>query len=176
MYYTGIGSRRTPKEILVAFCYLGRELALRNYTLRSGGAEGADSCFEKGCDLVIGEKEIYLPWKGFNNNPSELFIYSNLKEAMQLAEKHHPYFNRLRPAARKLIARDGYQVLGKDLKTPSDFVICWTPGGSGEGGTGQAIRIARAYGIKVCDFGKYPIEQAMKIADGILTYVDKNQI
>lgn len=49
--------------------------------------------------------------------------------------------------------RNTYQVLGPDLKTHSEFVLCWTPSGRGEGGTGQAIRIARAYHIPVYDLG-----------------------
>ncbi|NMA16004.1 MAG: hypothetical protein GX935_02005, partial [Erysipelotrichia bacterium] len=40
------------------------------------------------------------------------------------------------------------------------FIICWTKNGSGSGGTGQAIRIAKAYDIPIFDAGKYKdIEQ-----------------
>jgi len=44
-------------------------------------------------------------------------------------------------------------LLGKDLTVPVGAVICWTPGGSGEGGTGQAIRVAQAHEIPVLDMG-----------------------
>jgi len=37
-------------------------LELLGYTLRSGGANGADTAFEEGCC----RKELYLPWPGFN--------------------------------------------------------------------------------------------------------------
>lgn len=53
----------------------------------------------------------------------------------------------------KLQARNSYQILGLDLNTPSNFVICWTKNGKGSGGTGQAIRIARAYNIPIFDAG-----------------------
>ena len=33
----------------------------------------------------------------------------------------------------------------------SKFVICWTKNGKGTGGTGQAIRIAKGFGIPVFD-------------------------
>ena len=51
------------------------------------------------------------------------------------------------------MARNSYQVLGRNLDDPVEFVICWTPGGSGSGGTGQAIRIAKDYQIPVFDLG-----------------------
>ena len=74
IYYAGIGSRSTHQEVLKAFEYRGEELAMRGYMLRSGGANGVDSAFEKGCVKVNGEKEIYLPWKEFNNNNSPLYF------------------------------------------------------------------------------------------------------
>jgi hypothetical protein len=48
-----------------------------------------------------------------------------------------------------------HQILGDDLKTPVDFVLCWTPDGAetstsySTGGTGQAIRLAIANSIPV---------------------------
>lgn len=33
--------------------------------------------------------------------------------------------------------------------------ICWTKNGSGQGGTGQALRIAKAYNIPIFDAGKF---------------------
>ncbi len=66
--YTGIGSRETPTGIMNLMtdtaCYLSR----KGVVLRSGGADGADSSFEKGAST--GLKEIYLPWKYFNKNAS----------------------------------------------------------------------------------------------------------
>ena len=55
------------------------------------------------------------------------------------------------------MARNVYQILGLDLNTPVDFVICWTPCGSQTdkqrsiktGGTGLAISLADSLGIKV---------------------------
>lgn len=151
IYYAGIGSRETPKEILDLFYNIGHALSVFDFTLRSGGAKGADISFELGCDLVKGVKEIYLPWKGFENSKSNL--YNITKEAMDIAKKYHPYWDRLSDGAKKLQARNSYQVLGYDLKTPSKFILCWTKNGKGSGGTGQAIRIAKDYNIPVFDFG-----------------------
>ena len=49
--------------------------------------------------------------------------------------------------------RNVAQVLGNDLKDHSRFVVCWTKGGLGQGGTGQAIRIARKFCVPVFDLG-----------------------
>ena len=47
------------------------------------------------------------------------------------------------------MARNCHQVLGQDLKTPVDFIVCWTKDGGESGGTGQALRIARDLNIPV---------------------------
>lgn len=46
--FTGIGSRETPLEILTFMKALGKWYAQHGYTLRSGGAIGADRAFEAG--------------------------------------------------------------------------------------------------------------------------------
>ena len=181
-FYTGIGSRETPQKILEVMTQLGLELAANNWTLRSGGAEGADTAFESGCNEAASEmcfnanpnsgidcgicpltkcgfakKEIYIPWPGFQGRRYGC-IYpvdeEGWVEAMNLAERFHPAWNRCSQGARKLHARNGFQVLGLDLKTPSKFIVCWTPGGKGGGGTGQAIRIARSWSIPIYDLAK----------------------
>lgn len=144
-FYAGIGSRETPSHILTLMTGIAEYLAIREWTLRSGGANGADSAFENGAEA----KEIYLPWQGFNGNASPLFRPT--PEAIKMAEKYHPAWHKLRRGARLLMARNCHQVLGLDLKTPVEMVICWTKDAAGGGGTGQAIRIARDLGIPVND-------------------------
>ena len=175
IYYAGIGSRKTPSEVLTAFEYLGTEFAKRGYVLHSGAADGADSAFERGCDSVAGPKEIFLPWQGFqgrgenrDENRNTYCHYENAGDAIKIAKKYHPNWDTLSNGGRALMARNSYQVLGKDLQTPSSFVVCWTEDGKGGGGTGQALRIAKDYGIKVCDFGKFPKEQAFAVANKLL--------
>lgn len=171
IYYAGIGSRNTPLEVIYAFEYLGEELAKRGYILRSGGANGADKAFEKGCDKASGKKEIYLPWRKFNGNESPLFQIS--EEAFSIAAEYHPAYNNLSVSSTRLMARNSYQILGNDLNTLSSFVICYTQGGTGAGGTGQALRIAKDKGIKICDFGRFPKEKAIEYANKILKEILK---
>ena len=49
-HYAGIGSRETPPQVLEQMRKIGTFLAERHYVLRSGGAKGADTAFELGCD------------------------------------------------------------------------------------------------------------------------------
>ena len=142
--YAGIGSRETPKDILALMFKTAKYLAENGYILRSGGAEGADTAFEQGCDNVKGNKEIFLPWKGFNNNQSNLYGINT--QAIEIAKKYHPAPDKLSQGAMKLQARNCYQVLGKTLDNPCKFVICYT---KERGGTTQALRIAKDYNIPV---------------------------
>lgn len=167
LIYCGIGSRETPTKYLHIFVHLGEFLANNNVVLRSGGADGADSAFESGCKLANGPMEIYLPWQGFNNNPSHLFGVT--EEALELAAKFHPKWDKLSDAGKKLIARNGYQVLGESLKNPVDFIICWTKDGKEIGGTAQALRIAKHWNIPVFNFGKKDFDNAYN--DAILAKI-----
>lgn len=140
-YYTGVGSRETPQEILSIMTRIARCLKDRGYILRSGGAIGADSAFAAGADGAV---EVWRP-----EHATDL--------AQEIASKYHPVWGRLNPYVRKLHGRNVFQVLGYDLSTPSEFLICWTPDGCTShaqrsiktGGTGTAISIASAYGVTV---------------------------
>lgn len=151
MAYAGIGSRKTPPEILRKMQLVAKRLEDRGYTLRSGGADGADSAFESGC----ARQEIFLPWPGFRGRKS---VFQEVcEDAIAIARHLHPALDRLSAAGQKLMARNGYQILGRDLKTPADFVLCWTEGGEEHerqrtretGGTGQAIALASRWDIPV---------------------------
>lgn len=147
-YYAGIGSRSTPQEIIDLMGKIAEYLS-KDYVLRSGGADGADLAFENGCK---GKKEIYLPWENFNGNKSNLFLdLLDYKSAEKISMEYHPAWFRLKQGARKLHTRNVFQILGKDLKTPVSFVVCYCEIKNGEwkGGTAQALRIAKDRGIKI---------------------------
>ena len=155
IYYTGIGSRQTPKEMLDYMMTIGYTLAKSGLVLRSGAAEGADSAFERGCDAGHGRKEIYLPWNGFNHRTIDgISVLPFSTEAMELASRTHPAWDKLNDGGRRLHARNGHQILGKDvssLDALSRFVICWT---MGTGGTEQALRLARQYDVPIINLEK----------------------
>lgn len=166
IFVTGIGSRRTPPDMLQTMIALGRRLAELGFTLRSGAADGADSAFEQGWDQHPGcKKEIWLPWRGFNDHSTDgvCAIPSRLLDRFEaIASTVHPAWARLKadPAKQaviKLHTRNVAQVLGQDAATPSHFLVCWTPDGcTGEasrtrdtGGTATAIVLAERHGVPV---------------------------
>ena len=154
--YAGIGSRETPLDVLSLMTDIAIELANYGFTLRSGGADGADSAFEIGAGDGRLVKEIYLPWAGFNGSRSHLYLWPTpdlQAEAETIAARHHPAWERCSQGARKMHTRNVAQVLGEYLNQPALCVICWTPNGSGTGGTGQALRIAKTYGVPIFDLG-----------------------
>jgi hypothetical protein len=128
----------------------GSELARRGWTLRSGGAVGADSAFEKGAREAGGGCEIYLPWPGYNEHAESRLVEAS-PEAYDVMAQIHPVFARLPKSSRRLHARNAHQILGADLRSPVEMVVCWTPGARGRGGTGSAIRLARSRDIPVHD-------------------------
>lgn len=154
-YYAGIGSRQTPQNILEFMVACAEVLSVRGFTLRSGGAAGADTAFALGASVM----EIYRPRNENTTNFKWTTRYSDIlwDKAMGLAEHLHPAWDRCSPWARALHARNCFQVLGHDLMTPSKFVICWTQDGAintnecgyGTGGTGMAIRVASMHDIPV---------------------------
>lgn len=146
--YAGIGSRNTPPEILEEMGRIANFLGQLGYTLRSGGAKGADQAFEKSAYA----KQIFLPWAGFEArwpDEKEYFVRPWNAKTDALIQEFYPKPDRLSQGSHKLMVRNSYQVLGYDLNSPVDFVVCWTKDGKASGGTGQAIRIARAYKIPV---------------------------
>ncbi len=141
--YAGIGSRNTPRPVLILMGEIAMMLADYGLILRSGGAPGADTAFENGCDRRGRKKEIFLPWKRFNNHPSPFF--DPPEDARILASFCHPNWTACGSTARKLHARNCQQVVGLHLNDPVDFVLLWAPEESGrvKGGTATAVNLAR---------------------------------
>jgi hypothetical protein len=154
--YAGIGSRETPGDVIVLMAQIARAKAREGWVLRSGGADGADSAFERGCRDVNAAADIFYPWrKDYSANASPNFMFymgdelPAFEQALELASQFHPAWHRCSPAARKLHARNGFILLGPELNDPVDRIYCWTPGAAITGGTGQALRIASHYNIAV---------------------------
>jgi hypothetical protein len=137
---------------------LAQSLRAAGWTLRSGGAEGADTAFENGARRANGPCdpcEIYLPWPNFQGR-SGPDCYLLTPEAVALAATlQHPRWNFLSQGARKLLSRNMHQICGKDLQSTCDFVICYTKNGSGSGGTGFALKLAKQKNVPIFDYGTY---------------------
>ena len=138
---------------------VARYLEAEGWILRSGAAIGADTAFEE--DIHDEAKEIYLPWRGYNDHPSELHPknYPFSQQEQDFTAWFHPAWNRCSPSARLLHCRNTRIMLGCEAihgyeVRPSRFLVCWTYGGQPTGGTGQALRIASHHGIPIINFGK----------------------
>jgi hypothetical protein len=187
-FYTGIGSRETPLPILVLMQGLGNLLCELGWVLRSGAAPGADTAFESGA-LTRRPKygganrpiQIWLPWPGFEKRPEGNgwdYVVGSPKDE-EIAERFHPAWHKCSQGAKKLHTRNVGQILGQrivnygsendpdpevyEYREPvSEFVICWTPGGKGGGGTGQALRIAKHYEVPIFDLGLPAVEERLR--------------
>jgi hypothetical protein len=166
LFYAGIGARVTPAHMLNIMSHVAKHLFTEGWTLRTGAGGGADTVFEQAVDQIAYEqgvnarKEIYLPWKGFNNSTSYLhpghIPFSDQETAF--TARFHPAWDRCTPAAQRLHTRNtrimlGHPSLHGEKVRPVRFVVCWTEGGKVQGGTGQALRIAQALNIPVFNLG-----------------------
>lgn len=139
MTYAGIGSRQTPKEVLKLMTKAADWLASKGYKLQTGTTfrgkeEGADKAFSDGTT----NKELFPP-------------ESATEVAKTIAKELHPAPQYLKEGGLKLMARNAFQVFGKELDTPVDFVLFYAEETSDpmrpKGGTGQAVEMARRKGI-----------------------------
>ena len=133
-FYAGIGSRQTPPDILKLMEQIALALEAQGYTLRSGGAAGADTAFAK----------------SVHHNFKEIWTadYATQK-AINVAAQHHPAWHHCKPYVRKLHGRNAQIVLGYELDSPIEFLICWTYKGNQQGGTALGMRIAESNNIPV---------------------------
>lgn len=138
---------------------LAYKMAVKGWTVRTGGAPGADDAFAQGArSYTDTAAELYLPWEDFNGWTWDTFSVARKtpqEEAYAIAEQHHPAWYRLGKGGRALHARNVHQVLGSDVTAPelTSFIICWTKNGKLVGGTAQALRLAAAYKIPVFNLG-----------------------
>ena len=143
--YTGVGSRSAPRHVLNLIERMAEALAEDRWVCRTGHAPGADQAFERGAGH---RAEVYLPWPKFEQAApltARTVVDCPTGEALEIAARFHPAWDALSRGARMLHGRNAHQVLGLYLDRPSDMLVCWTPEGSGDGGTGQAIRIAEGF-------------------------------
>lgn len=163
-YYAGIGARKTPKMILQCMTNLAYELQQVGVFLRSGGADGADTAFEKGAGT---KKDIYVPYRGFNGRHNA--IINDFERTYEIAKRIRPAVVNYYDSTKKFYARNVSQILGYPNEPYSSFVVCWTPNGEFVGGTGFALEVARAYGIKIFNYGSYDSPEDLRI--DVLNYL-----
>ena len=118
--YAVICNPDCPEDVLAQMRNVGLRLDADGWTLRTAGGVGAEEAFEKSTE----NKEVYIPWRNFNNRDSKLS--RNLPQANDVVRPFAPSFDTLKPAVQTIIASKAHTVLGKDLKNPVRFMLTWT--------------------------------------------------
>lgn len=151
----GIGSRKSPDNILREMTTIGAWCREHDVYVYSGHAKGADYYFEQGAtDHCLA----FLPWNGFEKELPILgksMVINPTPQLIDITKQFHPNPSRLSYGGMKLMCRNVCQILGADLKSPVIAVVCYTSDGKNSGGTGQAIRIATAHSIPVLNLYNY---------------------
>ena len=168
-----IGSRQLEQKQEyfedIKLCYnVCMRLAQSGITFTSGlceiGMDGiAQKAYSKAVDLGLAKEsqfEVYVADQ-YNIRRStlprrHLATVRNkdlISETERIASEVHPAWNRCNEWARGMHSRNCHQILGYDLQSPVDAVICWTPDGNVVGGAATAIRIAMKYDIPVFNLG-----------------------
>lgn len=159
LLYAGIGSRQTPINIGNDMIDIARRLANNGWTLRSGGADGADTYFVAGVTHFDNQvnrpkKEIIIPWNNFNHlkegDPGILLPLDNMKKQYaDRARSIEPHYDSCSHYVKNLKERNIAIIEGPEMNQPVKAVICWTPDGLPAGGTALGIRHARMLNIPV---------------------------
>lgn len=168
-----IGSRQLEQKQEyfedIELCYnVCMRLAQLGITFTSGlceiGMDGiAQKAYSKAVDLGLAKEsqfEVYVADQ-YNIRRStlprkHLATIRNkdlISETERIASEVHPAWDICNEWARGMHSRNCHQILGYDLQSPVDAVICWTPDGAVVGGTATAIRIAMKCDIPVFNLG-----------------------
>ena len=168
-----IGSRQLEQKQEyfkdIKLCYnVCMRLAQLGVTFTSGlcelGMDGiAQKAYSKAVDLGLAKEsqfEVYVADQ-YNIRRStlprrHLAIVRNkdlISETERIASEVHPAWGRCNEWARGMHSRNCHQILGYDLQSPVDAVICWTPDGAVVGGTATALKLSMKYDIPVFNLG-----------------------
>ncbi len=155
--WTGIGSRKVPEGVAYLQKNFSRFLASRGWICRTGDAAGSDRNFKEGSEYTYGGSvECYTPRDGITPSAMESVVHFHPNPPALGHPDSHTF---------RLMARNFYQVTGHPKLTRlqpnqgylSQFVVGYAPGGFAGGGTSQAFRLARHFGIPV--YNLYPTVQ-----------------
>jgi predicted NAD-dependent protein-ADP-ribosyltransferase YbiA (DUF1768 family)/alkylated DNA repair dioxygenase AlkB len=154
--YAGVGSRSLGRSRPLA--RIATALAMRleraGYGLASGGADGADRAFEKGVALAE-NKQIFRPGYDATKKLPDGYVVLDgpiVGQAAAVAGLVTSGWDVMSGPGRDLHTRNVFQVLGRDMKSPVEFVLAIpSVNDTRTTGTRQTMAIAAANGIPVFD-------------------------
>jgi len=168
-----IGSRQLEQKQEyfedIKLCYnVCMRLAQLGVTFTSGlcelGMDGiAQKAYSQAVDLGLAKESQFEVYVADQHNirkstlpRKHLAIIRNkdlISETERIASEVHPAWDKCNEWARGMHSRNCHQILGYDLKSPVDAVICWTPDGNVVGGTATALKLSMKYDIPVFNLG-----------------------
>lgn len=165
LYYAGIGSRNISPVVSQLMTDVAGVLETQGIVLRSGGAEGSDTAFEKGV-VDPNNKVIYVAYK---KKTIPHGVVPPLEHFEHLAEQCHNHWHNCNEWARKLLTRNMSQILGHDPQNyiPSTFVLAYTQNGQYIGGTATAMRCADMFNVPIFNFGKYDVGSSFDLQSAV---------
>lgn len=122
--YAGIGNPKAPPNIVAKCTELGKYLDSKNFTLRTGGG---NTEVEEAFEATTENKELFLPWKKFNDKESKISHYDPCIAA--IAQKLQPGYEGLEFWRQSFFNRTVGLMLGKNGKSPVRLLICWSQDG-----------------------------------------------
>ena len=144
-------------------------LAQLGVTFTSGlcelGMDGiAQKAYSKAVDLGLAKESQFEVYVADQSNirrstlpRKHLAIIRNkdlIAETERIASEVHPAWDKCNEWARGMHSRNCHQILGYDLQSPVDAVVCWTPNGKMVGGSRTALMIAMREGIPIFNLGR----------------------
>lgn len=166
------GSLNAPEKVLSTLSEIAFRLTSSGCLITSGFAEGAEQAAAAGA--VPGRINLFLPWPKYNLHPGgpgvyipppegrrERLAFEQMLRGTQVISKpiwkaamdeillRYPSIADSFPGSRRLASRSYLQVLGEDLETPVDFLVCWAPKDDNgvKGGGRYAYEIAMSRNI-----------------------------
>jgi len=172
-YATCVGSRNISSDEELIAIEVGKKLAEKGYTIRSGNAGGADIAFQQGA-IHYGKDmtEVFLPWNGFNKpyignayTPSDEYLAYAVG---QLEQSVMPWVRNTKQAVQKLHGRNYYQVYGMDNQV-SDvcFYISDEDNGNVQGGTRTAVELCRINNVPCYNLLYMTLNDIMNVIEGL---------
>lgn len=166
MIYVGVGSRKTPRDVLQLMRRISEQGMADEHVLRTGDAAGADLAFRESTmrKVVFGAHKFWfgtreMTYEGASWDKADAILH-------QIMDAKHYQNVKFKDYVHRLHMRNTFQVLGVNHTSPAKLLICWTPGGEMVGGTRTAILCAMLNEIPVYNLGdQHVYDTALEAVD-----------
>lgn len=155
--YAIASNKGIPSNVIEEFKSIVPELDKSGFIMR---VSALDETIDNHVRDMTENKELYLPWRGFNNIEQGNTYTS--PETKAIAKLFQPGYDGLSNAIQMIVAKNVRLALGNDNKSPANFILVWSEDGaetlatktSATGNVGHLIAVASAAHIPVYNLGK----------------------